>query len=261
MMETLLNTIGVLFNIIGYLLYFAPVVVLYVVLAIFAIGFMYFFGWRGGLIAYTLWGLAVYRVVDEVGIDFVGRREEYEIWQWIALGVHLIFSLIAIIWWMRHYKDKAFILYQPTIEGSRGLSRFALFLVLVGTIIAVSGGFRVIDSLKFSKDKDVVRVEGTVIRSEPTSDTTEDTIVAFVVDGRQYEVRGQIHSDFPPSVGNKVPIVYRTGRPEEAQFDNWFKAMSGIVLVVFGGFLVVDRVIGMILDRWHLHRKKSHPSE
>jgi hypothetical protein len=111
------------------------------------------------------------------------------------------------------------------------------FFLLFGLIIAVFGVFMAIDSLKFSKD--VVRVEATVIEHEEVGSTGKYApVVRFFVNGHQYEFGGGWGSSYPPNVGTKMSVVYRTGRPEEAQFDSWSKVIGGIFLVVLGSLIV-----------------------
>ena len=118
-----------------------------------------------------------------------------------------------------------------------------IFILLLGSIFAVPSGFVVINSHKFSKD--VVRVEGTVIRYEE-QEKGSIPILGFVVNGQKYEVHDREIYRYPPNVGTKVPVIYKSGQPEKAQVDDWGVVFAGILGFVMGGTVMLLGLLGAL---------------
>ncbi len=129
---------------------------------------------------------------------------------------------------------------------SKGVFFVGLGLLLFGGIFGAVGGFMGWKSFDFTQA--TAHTEGTVVRSERSGKNNNHVpIVSYVVDGKPYEVRGQIASNLSPAVGTKLGVLYKTAEPGRAQIDSFTERW--LFPTVFGGIggVVMLGGLGLIL--------------
>ena len=136
---------------------------------------------------------------------------------------------------------------------SKGMFFVGLGVLLFGGIFGAVGGFMGWTSFDFTKG--TARTEGAVVRSERSGKNNNHVpIVRYVVEGKPYEVRGQIASNLSPAVGTKLGVLYKTAEPGRAQIDSFterwlfptvFGGIGGVVML--GGVgLLLKSLVGML---------------
>lgn len=136
---------------------------------------------------------------------------------------------------------QSIVLSTPRYRGSRFVSlSILLFAAMIGSI----GGFFGWRTLRFelygrTTDGKVIRMVhggGAGNHMKP--------VVAYAVDGKQYEVTGIISSSPPAfSVGDKAVVHYNPEDPSDAQVSGFIERW--LFLVIFGGIGAVLGCIGV----------------
>jgi hypothetical protein len=119
-----------------------------------------------------------------------------------------------------------------------------IVVLLFGSIFGGVGGIFAAKSLSFTHDAG--HVEGEVVRHERSGNKGNRLpIVRYEVDGKPYELRGEIASGSPPSVHSKVTVLYKLADPGQAQIDSFVQRW--LFPLIFCGIGGLVGLVGLTL--------------
>jgi hypothetical protein len=159
-----------------------------------------------------------------------------------------------------HFLARRDAIFLPILAGLLGTGAIALAIVNLVNITVLHADAQRAEATVTKLERVLVDSGGTGGRGGGSRMTVDHVPVVRFQDGpRQVEVRvtNVVHRVGKFSVGQKVTVVYRAGRPEDARIPSFFEFY--LPTLIFGGVGVVFDLIALALFT-AIRRRRNEPS-